>query len=629
MNDGGMAISADTAVGTIPSGHSGDIRVGENYGSDQYSQIVLSPTQLVGGQWIGAAVRAQNGGQDLYLGIYFWNNGNPELDLYERSGGVFTQLGTGYPVAPLTAGTVLTLVAVGSQISFVENGIERISVTDSSITGGDPGLMSFGAASVASWNGDDATATNPPIKYSVGGTVSGLSGSVVLQDNGGDDLTVGSDGAFTFDSALANGASYQVSVETQPAGQKCSISNGSGTVSSAPVTVAVTCTNPVPGHDDFDRPDSGTLGTGWTAMNDGGMAISGDTAVGTSSGHSGDIRVAEDYGSDQYSQIVLSSTQLAGVQWIGPAVRAQNGGQNLYLGIYFWNSGSPELDLYERSGGVFTQLGKSFPVAPLPAGTVLTLVAVGSKISFLENGIERISVTDSSITGGDPGLMTFGAASVASWNGDDATAANPPEQFSVGGTVSGLSGSLVLQDSAGDNLNINSNGPFEFQTPLANGSAYHVTITSSPAGQTCTTANADGTISSASVTNIAVTCTSPPPGSDNFDRPNGGSLGAGWAAMNDGGMAISGDTAVGTSSGYSGDVRVGEDYGSDQYSQVVLSSTQLSTGQWIGRTSQNKTLNFTDAATPAPAGGQTLVGEYMDVRVTRAGPNSLAGERAA
>jgi tRNA-2-methylthio-N6-dimethylallyladenosine synthase len=49
------------------------------------------------------------------------------------------------------------------------------------------------------------------------------------------------------------------------------------------------------------------------------------------------------------------------------------------------------------------------------------------------------------------------------------------------------------------------------------------------------------------------------------------------------------------------------------------------TGQWIGRTSQNRTLNFTHALLPAP-NGTTLLGSYMPVRVTRAGPNSLAGE---
>jgi tRNA-2-methylthio-N6-dimethylallyladenosine synthase len=54
----------------------------------------------------------------------------------------------------------------------------------------------------------------------------------------------------------------------------------------------------------------------------------------------------------------------------------------------------------------------------------------------------------------------------------------------------------------------------------------------------------------------------------------------------------------------------------------------LATGQWIGRTTQNKTLNFHDPALPAPEDGETLVGQYLDVLVTRAGPNSLAGERA-
>ena len=61
--------------------------------------------------------------------------------------------------------------------------------------------------------------------------------------------------------------------------------------------------------------------------------------------------------SDQYSQIEVTSTQLSGGQWIGPTVRSQNGGQNTYLGIYFWNSGSPQLRLYKRTAGTWTQLG--------------------------------------------------------------------------------------------------------------------------------------------------------------------------------------------------------------------------------------------------------------------------------
>jgi tRNA-2-methylthio-N6-dimethylallyladenosine synthase len=62
--------------------------------------------------------------------------------------------------------------------------------------------------------------------------------------------------------------------------------------------------------------------------------------------------------------------------------------------------------------------------------------------------------------------------------------------------------------------------------------------------------------------------------------------------------------------------------------EVHVEGYNLATGQWIGRTSQNKTLNFHDAGLPAPHGDTTLVGQYLDVLVTRAGPNSLAGECA-
>src|SRR3989339_1333962 len=58
-----------------------------------------------------------------------------------------------------------------------------------------------------------------PANYTVGGTVSGLSGTVVLTNNGGDDLTLTANGAFTFATAVADGGSYNVQVKTQPSGQ--------------------------------------------------------------------------------------------------------------------------------------------------------------------------------------------------------------------------------------------------------------------------------------------------------------------------------------------------------------------------------------------------------------------------
>ena len=62
--------------------------------------------------------------------------------------------------------------------------------------------------------------------------------------------------------------------------------------------------------------------------------------------------------------------------------------------------------------------------------------------------------------------------------------------------------------------------------------------------------------------------------------------------------------------------------------EALIEGFNSATGQWIGRTSQNRVLNFTAApraAAAAPVKGE-VIGRYVPVRVQRAGPNSLAGE---
>jgi tRNA-2-methylthio-N6-dimethylallyladenosine synthase len=56
--------------------------------------------------------------------------------------------------------------------------------------------------------------------------------------------------------------------------------------------------------------------------------------------------------------------------------------------------------------------------------------------------------------------------------------------------------------------------------------------------------------------------------------------------------------------------------------EVLVEGRHQALGQWIGRTSDNRTLNFTHPEN----GGASLVGRYLPVRVTRSGPNSLVGE---
>ena len=78
----------------------------------------------------------------------------------------------------------------------------------------------------------------------VGGTVSGLSpgDALILQNNGGDDLTLGVDGSFAFPTQINNGDDYAVTVFSHPAGKTCTITHGSGTATPDDVTnIAVAC----------------------------------------------------------------------------------------------------------------------------------------------------------------------------------------------------------------------------------------------------------------------------------------------------------------------------------------------------------------------------------------------------
>jgi len=115
----------------------------------------------------------------------------------------------------------------------------------------------------------------PPSNYTVGGTVSALSGNLVLQNNAGDDLAIGANGSFTFAISLADLSPYLVTVSTQPSGQSCSVSNGSGTISGTNVTnIAVTCVDDTALTYTVGGTTSGLTGTGLQLQNNGADTLS-------------------------------------------------------------------------------------------------------------------------------------------------------------------------------------------------------------------------------------------------------------------------------------------------------------------------------------------------------------------
>ncbi len=83
----------------------------------------------------------------------------------------------------------------------------------------------------------------PTATYTVGGSVSGLSGTgLVLQNSGGDNLPVSANGSFGFATAVGAGGPYAVTVLTQPAGQTCTVQNGSGTANANVSNIVLSCT---------------------------------------------------------------------------------------------------------------------------------------------------------------------------------------------------------------------------------------------------------------------------------------------------------------------------------------------------------------------------------------------------
>jgi hypothetical protein len=81
----------------------------------------------------------------------------------------------------------------------------------------------------------------------------------------------------------------------------------------------------------------------------------------------------------------------------------------------------------------------------------------------------------------------------------------PPPSATISGSISGLTGTAVLQDNGGDNLTLHANGSFKFSIPVLLGQPYSVTVLTQPTGPNCSVANGAGTLT-ANVNNVSVVC---------------------------------------------------------------------------------------------------------------------------
>ncbi len=88
---------------------------------------------------------------------------------------------------------------------------------------------------------------NPPAptQQTIRVNVSGYDGTapLVLTNNGTDPLSVSANGVYSFSAPLADNSTYAVTVATEPPGQNCTVSNGTGTVAGTLSDLVISCVN--------------------------------------------------------------------------------------------------------------------------------------------------------------------------------------------------------------------------------------------------------------------------------------------------------------------------------------------------------------------------------------------------
>ena len=347
-------------------------------------------------------------------------------------------------------------------------------------------------------------------QYHIGGTVSGLAAgaSAVITDNGGDALTLTGNAPFTFATPLAGGSTYQVAVTTQPPGELCTVTGGSGVVTADVTGVAIVCTS-----------TSRTVG-------------------GTVSGLAGGANVViTDNGGDALTLTGNAPFTFATPLTIGAtyqvAVTTQPAGQVCTVTAGSGTVGSNNVtsiavqcvsNTHFIGGTVSGLAAGATAVITDNGGDALTLTA-NAPFAFatpLASG-STYQVAIKTLPAGQACSVSGGSGTVGSTNVTNVVVQCVNNTHTVGGTITGLIGgtSGVLADNGGDLLTFTSNGPFTFATPVASGSQYHVTVVTQPAGQTCSVTNGDGTMSKINVTTVNVACSAP---SGNWTWEGGSSL---------------------------------------------------------------------------------------------------------
>jgi hypothetical protein len=346
-----------------------------------------------------------------------------------------------------------------------------------------------GAAGTAATN---ITVTCVNLAFSLGGTVSGLTSDGLFLTDGNSTLDVARDAtSFSFGEVLESDSSYSVDVQTQPAGQTCSVANGSGAAAGANVgNVVVTCADQsfsLGGTVSGLVTDGLTLGNGSDTLDvpAGATTFTLPTAVAFSSSYA--VTVA--------------------AQPPGLACNIANGTGTM-------------------PASAVTNVAVSCTSQPFSLGG--SIAGLTSSGLMLANGGDTLTVESSATSFTMPTAVPFGSSydvqvlsqptgqtcavsnasgSVPANDVTNVTVACANQTYALGGSIAGLTSSGLVLANGGDTHTVTS-GATTFTMPAAvpYAASYGVTVQAQPTGLTCTVSDGTGIMPATAVTNVGITC---------------------------------------------------------------------------------------------------------------------------
>ena len=292
--------------------------------------------------------------------------------------------------------------------------------------------------------------------------------------------------------SLPSGASYSVTVQTQPTGETCSVAGGSGTIQSAnSANVVVTCSNQAYS---LEGSISGLNGSGLVLAN-------GTDTLAVNSGATSFTMPGPVAYTSSYAITIQTQPQ-------GLACALGNGAGTMPAGAVT-NIAITCTDQPFKLGGTISGLGNNAGLTLTNGGDTLA-IAAGSSSFTMPTAVAFASPYAVAVLTAPAGLTCTASNASATMPASDVASvviACSDQSYTVGGTISGFISSGMVLANGSDMLSVMPGASsFTMPTAVAYTSAYAVTLQTQPAGLTCSVSNGTGTMGSAAVANIAVTC---------------------------------------------------------------------------------------------------------------------------